>query len=61
MTLNLTVRPLNANAYSDRPFTFIDHAALKDLANITAISLLENGDLPSLARNTCVCMFQKVC
>jgi phenylacetate-CoA ligase len=50
MTLNLTVRPLNANAYSDRPFTFIDHAALKDLANITAISLLENGD--RIARET---------
>jgi hypothetical protein len=44
MTLDLTTRPLNANAYSDRPFTFLDNAALKDLAHITAINLIENGD-----------------
>lgn len=37
-------RPLNASAYSDQPFTFLDQAAQNDLANITAISLIENGE-----------------
>lgn len=41
---DLTARPLNPNAYSDRPFTFLDQAAQNDLANITAINLIENGD-----------------
>jgi len=44
MFLDLTKRPLNQNAYSDRPFTFMDREAQNDLANITAINLIENGD-----------------
>jgi phenylacetate-CoA ligase len=42
--LDLTARPLQANGYSDRPFSFVDQAAQNDLANITAIDLIENGD-----------------
>lgn len=41
---DLTGRPLNAKAYDDRPFTFLDEAAQNDLANINAINLIENGD-----------------
>ncbi|MCK1396405.1 hypothetical protein [Bradyrhizobium sp. 1] len=41
---DLTGRPLNAKAYDDRPFTFMDQAAQNDLANINAIDLIENGD-----------------
>lgn len=37
-------RPLNANAYSNLPFTFLDQAAQNALANIAAINLIENGD-----------------
>src|ERR1039458_467570 len=44
MLSDLTARPLNSNAYSDHPFTFLDQAAQNDLANITAIDLIENGD-----------------
>jgi phenylacetate-CoA ligase len=44
MLSDLTARPLNSNAYSDHPFTFLDQAAQIDLANITAIDLIENGD-----------------
>jgi len=43
MFSDLTTRPLNSNGYSDRPFTFLDQAAQNDLANITAINLIENG------------------
>ncbi|RTL49747.1 MAG: hypothetical protein EKK40_15525 [Bradyrhizobiaceae bacterium] len=41
---DLTGRPLNAGAYDDRPFTFLNEAAQNDLANINAINLIENGD-----------------
>jgi phenylacetate-CoA ligase len=44
MQFNLTQRPLNPNAFGDRPYTFLDQAAHNDLANITAINLIENGD-----------------
>jgi phenylacetate-CoA ligase len=44
MFSDLTGRPLNSNAYNDRQFTFLDQAAQNDLANITAIDLIENGD-----------------
>ncbi len=44
MPFDLIERPLNANAYGDRPFTFLDQAAQNALANITAINLIENGD-----------------
>lgn len=44
MFSNLAERPLNASAYSDRPFTFLGQSELNDLANITAINLVENGD-----------------
>jgi phenylacetate-CoA ligase len=44
MILDLASRPLNAGAYSDQPFTFLDHACQNDLANIEAINLIENGD-----------------
>ena len=43
MFSDLHTRPLNLNAYSDRPFTFLDQAVQNDLANITAINLMENG------------------
>lgn len=38
------LRPINPNAYDDRPFSFLDQAAQSDLANISAINLIENGD-----------------
>jgi len=44
MFSDLTKRPLNPGAFGDRPFTFLDAQAQNDLANITAIDLLENGD-----------------
>ena len=44
MFSELTLRPLNSIAYSDRPFTFLDPAAQIILSNITAIDLIENGD-----------------
>ena len=44
MFSDLTRRSLNSNAYNDRQFTFLDQAAQNDLANITAIDLIENGD-----------------
>lgn len=44
MLFDLTTRPLNSDAYSGRPFTFLDQDAQIDLANITAINLIENGD-----------------
>jgi phenylacetate-CoA ligase len=44
MLSDLTARSLHSNAYSDRPFTFLDQAAQNYLANITAIDLIENGD-----------------
>jgi phenylacetate-CoA ligase len=44
MFFDPTTRPLNLNAYSDLPFTFLDQAAQNDLANIAAINLIENGD-----------------
>ncbi len=43
MFSDLAARPLNINAFSDHPFTFLDQAAQIDLANITAINLIENG------------------
>jgi phenylacetate-CoA ligase len=43
MLFDFSERPLNADAYSDAPFTFLDPAAQNDLANITAISLIETG------------------
>jgi phenylacetate-coenzyme A ligase PaaK-like adenylate-forming protein len=44
MFSNLSTRPLNPSAYSDRTFAFLDQDAHNDLANITAIDLIENGD-----------------
>jgi len=44
MFSDFTKRPLNPTAYSDLPFAFLDQAAQNDLANITAIDLIENGD-----------------
>jgi len=44
MFSDLITRPLNSNAYSDLPFSFLDQTAQNDLANITAINLIENGD-----------------
>jgi phenylacetate-CoA ligase len=44
MLFDLTQRPLNPNPFGDRPYTFLDHAAHNDLANITAINLIENGN-----------------
>ena len=35
--------PINADAYSVDPFTFLDQTVQNDLANITAINLIENG------------------
>jgi phenylacetate-CoA ligase len=43
MFSDLAARPLNTNAFSDYPFTFLDQAAQIELANITAINLIENG------------------
>jgi len=44
MFSDLTTRPINPSAYSDRAFTFLNQAAQNDLANITAIDLIENGN-----------------
>ena len=44
MFSDLVDRPLNPNAYDDRPFTFVGKAAHNDLGNIAAIDLIENGD-----------------
>jgi phenylacetate-CoA ligase len=44
MFAELTKRPLNLTAYSDRPFTFVDQDIHTDLANIAAINLIEHGD-----------------
>src|SRR5277367_3552271 len=44
MFSDLTTRSLNSNAYSAQPFVFLDQACQNDLANITAINLIENGD-----------------
>ena len=45
MFSDLLARPLNLKAYNDlRFFTMFDNAAMNDLANITAINLIENGD-----------------
>jgi phenylacetate-CoA ligase len=44
MFSDLTTRPLSPSAYSGQPFAFLDPAAQNDLANITAIDLIENGD-----------------
>jgi phenylacetate-CoA ligase len=44
MFSDLTARSLYSDAYSDRPYTFLDQDALNYLANITAIDLIENGD-----------------
>ena len=43
MFSDLTGRPINANGYSNSPFTFLDQSVQIDLANITAINLIENG------------------
>jgi phenylacetate-CoA ligase len=43
MFSDLTKRPINANAYSGHPFTFLDRPIQNDLANIAAIDLIENG------------------
>jgi phenylacetate-coenzyme A ligase PaaK-like adenylate-forming protein len=43
MFSNFTNRPLQSNAYADRPFSFLTPAALEDFANIAAIDLIENG------------------
>jgi phenylacetate-CoA ligase len=50
MFQDLFERPLNQDAYSDRPFTFVSKTAHNDLGNIAAINLIENGD--RLARET---------
>lgn len=44
MLFDLTTLPINSNAYRAQPFTFLDQAAQNDLALITAIDLIENGD-----------------
>jgi len=44
MFSDLTTRPINSNAYRAQPFMFLDYAAQNDLAQITAIDLIENGD-----------------
>src|ERR1044071_8845269 len=44
MPFDFLERPLSANAYGERPFTFLDQGAYNDLANIAAIDLIENGD-----------------
>jgi len=44
MFSDLAGRPINTNAYGDYPFTFLEQSAQIDLANITAINLIENGD-----------------
>jgi phenylacetate-coenzyme A ligase PaaK-like adenylate-forming protein len=44
MPLNLIERPLNANSYGERRYTFLDQTLQNDLANVVAIDLIENGD-----------------
>jgi phenylacetate-CoA ligase len=44
MLSDLTARSLCSDAYSDRPYSFLDQDAQNYLANITAIDLIENGD-----------------
>jgi phenylacetate-CoA ligase len=44
MPFDLIQRPLNANAYGERPYTFLDQTLQNDLANVVAIDLIENGD-----------------
>jgi phenylacetate-CoA ligase len=44
MLSDLTARSLYSDAYSDRPYSFLDQDAQNYLANITAIDLIENGD-----------------
>jgi phenylacetate-CoA ligase len=44
MPFDLIERPLNANAYDDRPFTLLDQGAQNFLAIIASINLIENGD-----------------
>jgi phenylacetate-coenzyme A ligase PaaK-like adenylate-forming protein len=44
MFTDLTGRPVNPDAYSARPFTFLDQVQQNDLANMVAINLIENGD-----------------
>ena len=43
MFSDLIKRPINADAYSVDPFTFLDQSVQNDLANIAAINLIENG------------------
>ena len=43
MFSDLTTRPLRPSP-CDLPFAFLDQDALRNLANITAINLIENGD-----------------
>lgn len=43
MFSDLIERPVNPDAYSVDPFTFVDRSIQNDLANITAINLIENG------------------
>jgi phenylacetate-CoA ligase len=44
MFSDMSDRPLYRNAYHTAPFTFVSQVAQNELANITAINLLENGD-----------------
>ncbi len=44
MFSDLASRPLTPNAYSHQKFALLEPAAQSDLANITAINLIENGD-----------------
>jgi phenylacetate-coenzyme A ligase PaaK-like adenylate-forming protein len=44
MLPDFTARSLSPDAYSDRPYSFLDQHAQNYLANITAIDLIENGD-----------------
>jgi phenylacetate-CoA ligase len=43
MFSDLTARTLKPDAYDDHPFTFLKHSEQNALANIAAISLIENG------------------
>jgi phenylacetate-CoA ligase len=44
MFSDLAGRHLNTNAFSDYPFSFLDQSAQIDIATITSINLIENGD-----------------
>jgi phenylacetate-coenzyme A ligase PaaK-like adenylate-forming protein len=44
MLSRFTGRPLQPTAFSDRPLSFLSQPVQEDLANITAIDLIENGD-----------------